>query len=94
MNLVINKMLHRHSHKILHVDNMQDTKSVKSTVFLMKKYNEGRHGSWNNYVCFKGIPIQSYIYKTQSYLDEKKKEQAYMKSKGLDDPSLSTPIGC
>merc|ERR1712086_389280 len=53
--LVINKLLHRHSHKILTCDNLMDTKSIKATTFLMKNYNEGRHGLWNNYVSFKGL---------------------------------------
>lgn len=48
------KLLHRHSHKILNIENLSKTSDVASTVFLMKNINEGRNENWNNYAGFKG----------------------------------------
>lgn len=58
-NLVRFKLLHRHSHKILDVDNLHKTGNVVSTVFLMKNINEGRNEKWNNYASFKGNGIRT-----------------------------------
>lgn len=58
-NLVVNKLLHRHAFKLTNV--VEKTAATPSTVFLMKNYNEGRHGSWNNYSTLKGNAVPSYV---------------------------------
>lgn len=91
--LVINKLLHRHSHKILTCDNLMDTKSIKATTFLMKNYNEGRHGLWDNYISFKGKSQPSFIYNTDKYQTSKKYEENIKKQKGICNPKLLASIG-
>lgn len=58
-NLVRFKLLHRHSHKVMDVDNLHQTGNVVSTVFLMKNINEGRNEKWNNYASLKGNSIRN-----------------------------------
>lgn len=58
-NLVRFKLLHRHSHKVMDVDNLHQTSNVASTVFLMKNINEGRNEKWNNYATLKGNSIRN-----------------------------------
>ena len=58
-NLVVNKLLHRHAYKFTNV--AEKTAAPSSTVFLMKNYNEGRNGSWNNYATLKGNSVASYV---------------------------------
>jgi hypothetical protein len=58
-NLVRFKLLHRHSHKVVDVDNLHQTGNVVSTVFLMKNINEGRNEKWNNYANLKGNSIRN-----------------------------------
>ena len=58
-NLVRFKLLHRHSHKVMDVDNLNNTNNVVSTVFLMKNLNEGRNEKWNNYANLKGNSIRN-----------------------------------
>ena len=57
--LVVNKLLHRHAFKFTNV--AENTAAPPTTVFLMKNYNEGRHGTWNNYSTLKGNAVPSYV---------------------------------
>jgi hypothetical protein len=91
--LVINKLLHRNSHKIITMDNMRDTKSMKATAFLMRNYNEGRHGSWNNQATLVGGSMPSYIYHTKKFLASKAQEEAQKERMGIKNPRLLTSIG-
>lgn len=58
-SMVVNKLLHRHAFKIANI--VEGTSAPPSTVFLMKNYNEGRHGQWNNYAGLKGNAVASYV---------------------------------
>ncbi|EGR29015.1 nucleoside diphosphate kinase family protein, putative [Ichthyophthirius multifiliis] len=47
--------LHRHTTHVVSIDNIkQNSESYKLSIQLLRdSYNEGRHGSWNNYICLK-----------------------------------------
>ena len=47
------KKIHRNSFKIVDIARVNKDKSIGITVNLMRNYNEGRHGDWNNYCSFK-----------------------------------------
>lgn len=66
--LVLNKLLHRNAFKFTSV--AEEGKPESTTVFLMKNYNEGRHGKWNNYATLSGNAVPSYI-KYKSRFDAK-----------------------
>ena len=59
----------------------------------MKNYNEGRNGLWDNYVSFKGLGKESYMFNTDKYIVSKKYEEDRKKNKGLENPQLVCSIG-
>lgn len=79
--------------KILTIDNLSDNANVKTTTFLMKDYNEGRHGTWNNYESFKGMTKESYIYQTDSFKKSKIDEEKSKNANGLGNPRMQMVVG-
>ena len=61
ISLVIFKLLHRNSHKVLSIDNVNTSNNVQASMFLLKNVNEGRNAAWDNYCYFKGTGMPSYI---------------------------------
>ncbi|EGR28487.1 nucleoside diphosphate kinase family protein, putative [Ichthyophthirius multifiliis] len=54
--------LHRYTTQILSVDNLnQNVSSYKINVFMLRNYNEGRHGSWQNYCSLNKTRKGSYV---------------------------------
>ena len=51
-NLVTEKQLHRNLTKVISVG--IKGKSIKEAVTLLRPYNEGRHGDWDNYSSLQG----------------------------------------
>jgi len=48
--IVLFKLLHRNTHHVVAIDEVNtNNKFVGSMALLRDNYNEGRHGSWNNY---------------------------------------------
>lgn len=56
--LVREKMFNRHSFKLIHISEMDKIKETIVSLSLMRNYNEGRHGNWNNYCCLRKVWIQ------------------------------------
>jgi len=60
--IVLFKLLHRNSHHIVGIDEVNASSNFVNSVYIMRdNYNEGRHGSWNNYSPFKGMNKGSYV---------------------------------
>ncbi len=51
--IVLFKMLHRNLTNLVSIENAKDP-STKTNIYLMRNYNPGRHGDWNNYCSLKG----------------------------------------
>ncbi|CAD8175836.1 unnamed protein product [Paramecium octaurelia] len=67
--LALLKKLHRDTH---HMVEIQDAKKVVSNgVYLLRKYNDGRNGEWDNYSSLKAMNRGSYV----NYEEKKKKEK-------------------
>jgi hypothetical protein len=43
------------------IDDVKDEADYKINVNLLRNYNEGRHGSWNNYSSLKGSRKGTYV---------------------------------
>lgn len=58
------------------VTTIEDTKNpaVSRNVLILRHYNDGRHGDWDNYCCYKGQNAGSMVdtKKTTQYAEEKK----------------------
>jgi len=60
--IVLLKLLHRNSHHIVSIDEVEAGSKYVNSVYIMRDgYNEGRHGSWNNYSTLKGKDKGSYV---------------------------------
>jgi len=60
--IVLFKLLHRNTHHIVGIDEVQTTSKFVNSVYIMRDgYNEGRHGSWNNYCALKGKDKGTYV---------------------------------
>lgn len=60
--IVLLKLLHRNSHHIVSIDEVQTSNKFVNGVYIMRDgYNEGRHGSWNNYCTLKGKDKGTYV---------------------------------
>jgi nucleoside diphosphate kinase len=60
--IVLFKLLHRNSHHIVSIDEVNKGNSFVNSMYLMRDgYNDGRNGSWNNYATLKGINKGSYV---------------------------------
>mmetsp|Transcript_15426 Transcript_15426/g.13155 ORF Transcript_15426/g.13155 Transcript_15426/m.13155 type:complete len:129 (+) Transcript_15426:794-1180(+) len=55
------KLLHRNTHHIVTVDNLQTTEHVTAMRIMRDGYNEGRNGTWNNYTSLKGQYKGTYV---------------------------------
>ena len=52
--IMVRQMLfNRHSFKLIHISEISRIHETVVTLSLMRDYNEGRHGGWNNYCCLK-----------------------------------------
>lgn len=51
-NLKIEKLLHRNLTKVTQVG--QKNTGIREAVSLLRPYQEGRHGDWDNYANLKG----------------------------------------
>jgi len=61
-NLVVFKKLHRNSHHLAEISEVNKPHFATS-IMLLRNYNEGRNGGWNNYSCLKGINKGSFVKK-------------------------------
>jgi len=60
--IVMLKLLHRNSHHIVSIDEVENGSKYVNSVYIMRDgYNEGRHGSWNNYCTLKGKDKGTYV---------------------------------
>jgi len=60
--IVLFKLLHRNTHHVLAIDDMNVGNGfVGSMALLRGNYNEGRHGSWNNYSSLSKTGKGSYV---------------------------------
>lgn len=59
--LALLKKIHKETHKMVSIDDINKGDSYKIGVFLLRKYNEGRNGGWNNYCTLKGKDKGSYV---------------------------------
>jgi len=54
--------VNRYTSSIVEVDNMgQAMNTIKISVNLLRPYNSGRHGNWDNYCEFKNANKGSYV---------------------------------
>lgn len=51
--LVREKLFNRHSYKLIHISDISRIQETVVSLSLMRNYNEGRHGQWNNYCCLR-----------------------------------------
>ena len=66
--IVILKKLHRESHHLAEIHEVNKPHFVTS-VILLRNYNEGRNGEWNNYCCLKGNSKESYVKKSKEEIN-------------------------
>jgi len=60
--VVVMKLLHRNSHHIVSIDEVENNKDFEKNIFIMRtNYHPGRNGSWNNYSTLKGIRKGTYV---------------------------------
>lgn len=56
----LQRMLHRYTTLLLSIEDSHDRQFTQN-VYLLRNYNQGRHGSWNNYCTLKGIQQGTYV---------------------------------
>jgi hypothetical protein len=54
-SIVQEKLLHRYSTHVLSVDNLND-KNFARSIRVLRDYNQGRNGAWDNYSALKKDP--------------------------------------
>ena len=60
--IVLFKLLHRNTHHVVGIDEVSsNNRYVNSMALLRGNYNEGRHGSWNNYCSLSKTGKGSYV---------------------------------
>jgi hypothetical protein len=47
-------------HRVCNVEQAKDSNIAKNTLIL-RNYNDGRHGGWNNYSSYVGSGTASYV---------------------------------
>ncbi|KAM3142181.1 hypothetical protein pb186bvf_005590 [Paramecium bursaria] len=57
--LALLKRLHRETHKMVEITDLK--KFDPNGVYLLRKYNEGRNGGWDNYISLKGMNKGTYV---------------------------------
>ena len=48
-------------HRVAPLGSSNNNKEVATNSLLLRNYNDGRSGGWNNYCCYKGQGKGSYI---------------------------------
>ena len=54
------KRNHKYSHRAVDISEVNRPKYTDHLI-LLRDYQDGRHGDWNNYVCLKGQNKGSYV---------------------------------
>lgn len=57
---IVERQVGKDIHRVGSIDNAQDSNLSKNTLIL-RNYNDGRNGGWNNYVSYKGSGTASYV---------------------------------
>jgi hypothetical protein len=63
--LALLKKLHRYTTNIVSIDDVNKGDEYKVSVCLLRNYNEGRHGNWNNYAPLKGMNKGTFVKTTK-----------------------------
>lgn len=74
---IIQRTLGKEFSRVVTLDDVNNA-SVARNVLILKDYNDGRHGGWNNYCCYKGQNKGHFVDKkktTQPTVEERKTEE-------------------
>lgn len=58
-------------HRVAPIGSSTNNKDVAINTLLLRNYNDGRQGGWDNYCCYKGQNKGSYIEDGMLYKEEK-----------------------
>eukprot|EP01017_Pseudomicrothorax_dubius_P032150 TRINITY_DN4177_c0_g1_i1.p1 TRINITY_DN4177_c0_g1~~TRINITY_DN4177_c0_g1_i1.p1 ORF type:complete len:289 (-),score=75.85 TRINITY_DN4177_c0_g1_i1:40-906(-) len=65
--IALSKKIQRNTHHIVGIDDLNKVKDYPISLSLIRDYNEGRHGGWNNYATISGNRVESFV-KTQKFM--------------------------
>ena len=71
-DLIIQRTMMKEFHRVAPLGSSNNNKEVAINSLLLRNYNDGRTGGWDNYCCYKGQNKGSYI--DQSIFNEETKE--------------------
>ena len=57
---IVERQIGKDFHRVCTIDNAKDNRVTQNTLIL-RNYNDGRNGGWNNYVSYKGTGAKSYV---------------------------------
>lgn len=59
--MIIQRTILKEFHRVAPLGSSCNNKEVAINSLLLRNYNDGRTGGWNNYCCYKGQNKGSYI---------------------------------
>ena len=58
---IIERTIQKEFHRVADIADAQKGKDVAINSLLLRNYNDGRTGGWNNYCCYKGQNKGTYV---------------------------------
>ena len=62
-------------HRVAPIGSSTNNKDVAINSLLLRNYNDGRTGGWDNYCCYKGQNKGTYVADTIKAAEESKEEE-------------------
>jgi hypothetical protein len=69
-DIIIQRTIMKEFHRVCPLGSSNNNKEVAINSLLLRNYNDGRTGGWNNYCCYQGQGKGSYIHEAMLYKDE------------------------
>ena len=58
--MIIQRTIGKEFHRVANIEDAKSNLAAANTLIL-RNYNDGRQGGWNNYCCYKGQNKGSYV---------------------------------
>lgn len=67
--MIVKRTMHKEFHRVTTVEETSNP-AVARNVLILRNYNDGRHGGWDNYCCYKGQGKGTFVNKSKTTVEK------------------------
>ena len=73
--MIVQRTVDKEFHRVTNIENAKSNKTAQNTLIL-RNYNDGRQGGWNNYCCYQNSNKGSYVDRKKTTAASESKQAA------------------